>query len=83
MGYFFVVAVDATSGSVFVVGIVSASLDNQLYAGGTSDIALLKYNASGAWQWTRLRGSIGADFGYGGEQRIGPYYDCLSIFGTT
>lgn len=63
-------AVDST-GSVYVAGVVSGTLDDQMYTSGTApstDILLLKYNSSGSWQWTRLRGSTGSDFGYWGEK---------------
>lgn len=61
-----IVAVDSSSGSVYVSGLASAALDGQVYA-GAADIALFKFSATGEWLWTRLRGTIGGDFGYAGK----------------
>lgn len=79
----FEVAVDST-GSVYVSGVVSGTLDDQMYTAGTAsstDIVLLKYNSSGSWQWTRLRGSTGSDFGYAGEKidfcYFNPFYEII------
>lgn len=60
-------AVDSTTSDVYVTGYVGNSLDGQMYAGGSADIAVLKYNAAGVRQWIRLMGSSGNDRGYGGE----------------
>lgn len=60
------VAVD-TNRNVYVTGYVSGALDSQIHAGGY-DMVVMKYNASGARQWTRLRGTAGNDFGYGGDR---------------
>lgn len=59
-------AVDSISGSVYVTGSISGALDGKTHA-GNFDMVLLKYSASGAWQWTQLRGTSGSDSGYGGE----------------
>lgn len=59
-------AVDSATGSVYVSGRVSGSIHGQTFAGGSFDIVLLKYDAWGARQWTRLAGSSGYDQGYGG-----------------
>lgn len=61
-----IVAVDSSSASVYVTGYVSGALDGQDYA-GMNDMILLKYKSSGEWQWTRLDGSAGNDFGNGGK----------------
>lgn len=64
---FDVVAVDSLRGSAYVVGYVSGNLDGQILTGASySDIGLVKYDASGDWKWTRIRGATGSDFGYGG-----------------
>lgn len=63
----FAVAVDSTTSDVYVTGYVGDGLDGQMYAGGLADIAVLKYDAAGVRQWTRLMGSSGTDRGYGGE----------------
>lgn len=64
----YLVAVDSSSGSVYVTGYVAGELDGQTNA-GSRDIALLKYDSLGVWQWTRLKGTTGNDFGYGGNSR--------------
>lgn len=63
----FAVAVDSTTSDVYVMGYVGDGLDGQMYAGGSADIAVLKYNAAGVRQWTRLMGSSATDRGFGGE----------------
>lgn len=64
----FKVAVDSSSGSVYVIGTVSGALDGETFAGGSRDIALFQYDSSGVWQSTRLEGSMsGYDRGLGGE----------------
>lgn len=66
-----VVAVDGNSGRVYVTGYAQGTLDGQTFAGGSvADIVLMKYNSSGAWQWTRLRGTTNEDVGYGGEYEM-------------
>lgn len=61
---------DASTGDVYIAGYVSASLDNQTFVGANNfDIVLLKYDASGTWIWTRLRGTTGSDRAYGGKQK--------------
>lgn len=75
--YWIIVAVD-TSGGVYVTGTVSRALDGQTFTGtpaSTTDIVLLKYNTSGNWQWTRLKGSPLTDIGYGGE-KSNPFAHC-------
>ncbi|MBP8695902.1 MAG: SBBP repeat-containing protein [Syntrophobacterales bacterium] len=57
------VAVDA-SGNVYVTGWTAGDLDGETNAGG-SDIFLMKYNSSGAKQWTRLLGTTAEDAGWG------------------
>lgn len=64
----YVVAVDLSSGDVYVTGTVSGTLDGETFAGGSRDIALFKYDTRGNWQWTRLKGSSENDFGYGGTE---------------
>lgn len=60
-------AVDSLRGSAYLVGQVSGNLDGQILSGTSgSDIGLVKYDASGDWKWTRIRGAAGSDFGYGG-----------------
>ncbi len=49
-------------GNAYVTGIAFANLDGQTRVGG-SDYLLLKYDAGGARQWTRLWGSVNDDNG--------------------
>lgn len=63
------VALDATSGSVYVTGGVATSLDGQAYNNGY-DMVLMKYDAAGDWQWTRMKGTATDDYGYGGKQQM-------------
>jgi len=53
------VAVDAV-GAIYVTGTSTAAMDGELYAGG-GDMFLMKFDASGAWQWTRLRGTASSE----------------------
>lgn len=63
----FLVAVDIDSGAVYVTGSISGSIDDQPFVGSSGlDAVLLKYDMSGIWQWTRMRGTTGVDRGYGG-----------------
>lgn len=57
---FVIVAIDSTSGGVFVSGYVSGSLHGQAHQGGT-DVVLLKFDASGSRLWTQLFGTSGND----------------------
>lgn len=68
----YVVAVDGSSGSVYVTGYAQGAMDGQIYVGG-ADIVLMKFDASGAWQWTRQKGTSLNDRGYGGEHRENNY----------
>ena len=43
-------------GNAFLTGHTYGSLDGQSYAGGT-DFFLMNFDASGAWQWARQRGT--------------------------
>jgi len=45
------------SGNVYVVGVTQGSLDGHSSA-GDRDIFIVKYDASGNWQWTRQFGSV-------------------------
>lgn len=47
------------SGNVFIAGYVSAAIDGQALT-GTTDAMFIKFDASGAKQWTRLFGVAGA-----------------------
>lgn len=60
------VAVDSNTKDVYLTGYVGSSLDGQPYAAGSSDIVVIKYDTTGVRQWTRLKGTSGADKGYGG-----------------
>jgi chitodextrinase len=55
------IAVDG-SGNVYVTGYTTGSLDGQTNAGG-EDIFLVKYDSTGARQWTRLSGTAGNERG--------------------
>lgn len=59
-------AVNGSDNSVYVTGVVANTLDNQAFA-GVVDIALLRYDTAGVWQWTRLKGTSTIDRGFGGE----------------
>jgi len=52
-------------GSVYAVGSVGESVFGQPYAGGNSDLLLVKYSSDGVRRWTRLLGSSMTDTGYG------------------
>jgi hypothetical protein len=51
-------------GNVYVVGDTSGDLDGNVSAGGT-DLFILKYDASGARQWTHQMGTSGMEYAYG------------------
>jgi chitodextrinase len=55
------IAVDG-SGNIYVSGYTTGSLDGQTNAGG-EDIFLVKYDSTGARQWTRLSGTAGNERG--------------------
>jgi chitodextrinase len=55
------IAVDG-SGNIFVTGYTTGSLDGQTNAGG-EDIFLVKYDSTGARQWTRLSGTTANERG--------------------
>ncbi len=57
------VAVDG-SGNIYVTGFTAGNLDGETNAGG-SDAVLIKYDASGTRQWTKLLGTASADAGWG------------------
>ena len=53
-----------SAGDVFVTGSTKGSMDGNSNS-GYRDIVLIKFSSSGAWQWTRQRGTGGGDRGYG------------------
>jgi len=54
-------AIDSSNGDIYIAGgSTTASLDGQTNS-GSRDVFLVKYNSSGTRQWTRFRGSAGAD----------------------
>jgi chitodextrinase len=55
------IAVDG-SGNIYVSGYTTGNLDGQTNAGG-EDIFLVKYDSTGARQWTRLSGTAGNERG--------------------
>ncbi len=57
------VAVD-TAGNAYVTGYTYGGFDGSVNQ-GSSDIFLVKYDATGTWQWTRQRGTINSDQAYG------------------
>lgn len=63
-----VVAADSSGNGIYVAGYNYGDLNGQTNS-GNSDFVLLKYNFTGSLQWTRLRGSSGNDFAYGGKCR--------------
>jgi hypothetical protein len=56
------VASDA-GGNVYVAGVVQGEFAGQTHAGGTRDIAVLKYSPAGNLLWARQFGSDGEDHG--------------------
>lgn len=75
------VAVDSTSGAVYVTGYVSGSLDGQTFIGSFADIVLLKYDSDGIKQWTRLVGSTSDD--YGNAVAVDPTSGAVYVTGGT
>jgi len=57
------VAVHGATGNVYVTGTTAGNLDGQTHQGG-GDAFLIKYNASGEKQWTRLLGTAEVDNGW-------------------
>lgn len=63
--YVYAVAVD-DDGNVYIAGNTTRDFDGQSHTNETSyDIFLVKYDASGTKQWSRLIGSTAHDFPYG------------------
>ena len=60
----YAVAADS-AGSAYITGRTAASMHSQIFAGGSYDAFLTKYDTNGNWQWTRLFGSSGLDTGDG------------------
>lgn len=60
------VAVDTSTSDVYVTGSVAGTVDSQSYS-AANEIVLLKYDSSGNWQWTQLRGTTGNDAAFSGE----------------
>eukprot|EP01031_Cornospumella_fuschlensis_P023570 gene23570-28580_t len=58
------VTVHPGTGEVYVTGQAGAALHGESYAGGSSDIILMKYDNVGAIVWTRMVGTTGTDIGY-------------------
>lgn len=59
------VAADS-SGNIYITGFSRGNLDGNTNAGpGGRDLFLIKYNASGVHQWTRLFGTLASDNGAG------------------
>lgn len=56
-------AVDS-AGNIYFAGLVGGTLDSQSYA-GSGDPCLIKYDAGGTWQWTRIWGSSGSEKVFG------------------
>lgn len=59
------VTIDPSSGAVYMTGSVSDTLHDQAYAGGASDIFLMKYSSNGTRIWTKMVGTAGEDIGLG------------------
>lgn len=57
------VAVDSSSGSIYITGYSSASLNGQTYVAST-DVFMVKYGSDGTRLWTKMVGSSGGDAGY-------------------
>ncbi|MCB9763258.1 MAG: SBBP repeat-containing protein [Alphaproteobacteria bacterium] len=54
----------SSQGDIFVAGTTSGGLDGNANA-GRSDMFVMMYDSTGAWQWTDQRGDVGSDYGYG------------------
>lgn len=82
--YGYGVAVDTSSGFVYVTGQAAAAIHGQTYAGGTSDIILLKYASNGTRVWTRQAGTSEFDIGYGVavDATSGAVYVCGTTAGS-
>lgn len=52
------------NGNLYVTGYTESSFDGQKNT-GKKDAFIMKYDASGVWQWTRLRGASGDELVYG------------------
>ena len=46
--------------NVFLAGYTAGTVDGQPNA-GSDDILLMKFDSSGAWQWTTVRGTADSD----------------------
>eukprot|EP01031_Cornospumella_fuschlensis_P025690 gene25690-31025_t len=55
------VAVDNSTGYVYVTGQAGGSIHGETFAGGSNDIILMKYAGNGTRVWTRMVGSNGND----------------------
>eukprot|EP01031_Cornospumella_fuschlensis_P026018 gene26018-31420_t len=63
----YAVAVDSSTGSVYVTGYAGSATHGQSFAGGSIDIILIKYASNGTRVWTRMVGTNGSrsEIGYG------------------
>ncbi len=61
--YGYALAIDSDNNS-YIAGETTASLDGQTLA-GSYDAFIIKYDGSGAWQWTRQLGQAGETLAYG------------------
>ena len=55
-------------GNVYVAGTTNGALDGNVNA-GSSDIFVMKFDASGTHQWTVQRGASGPEYAYAAEAR--------------
>lgn len=60
-------------GNVYVVGYTTGAFNGQSFAGGSSDVALLKFTASGVLLWTRLAGSTASNYDRGQQGNADRY----------
>eukprot|EP01031_Cornospumella_fuschlensis_P032346 gene32346-39118_t len=60
----FDVAVDSTSGSVYVCGYAGAGLHGETFIGGSTDGFIMKYASDGTRSWTKMAGSTDSDLAW-------------------
>eukprot|EP01031_Cornospumella_fuschlensis_P025340 gene25340-30599_t len=70
--------------TVYLTGSVYSSLHGEAYAGGYSDMFLMKYSTNGTRLWTRLVGDADRDEGYAVSVDVssGDVYVVGSLFGS-
>eukprot|EP01031_Cornospumella_fuschlensis_P034314 gene34314-41529_t len=59
------VSVNAISGDIYVAGQIADAIHGEFYAGGPTDMILMRFTGAGVRLGTRLVGSNGEDYGRG------------------